>query len=167
MIQKLFPLDKNYLLRQAQASVLDTGLRVMVDELRASYTRLYNPLGLKDDTYLCIISNEDFPHEYVSYIYEQLCGIYRYRYGSNQLEILFDGRSHSDKYQEDWIVQLQEWVRELGNHESYVKSLLRMTLLYDTESRAIFSENRCKSFLNEYFEVKIIKRKGDLVLKTA
>jgi len=37
-----------------------------------------------------------------------------------------------------------------------------MSLLYDTNSSVEFSENRCKSFVNEYFGIKIIKRKGEL-----
>jgi hypothetical protein len=166
MIQKLFPLDKNYLLRQAQVGAQDEAVSLMMEELRSSYTRLYNPLQLRDDTYIRIISRRRFPMDYVKYIYEQLCGIYRYRYGSNQLEILFDGKSHLEKYKEDWLVQLRIWVNELGSHESYVKNLLKISLLYETQSRATFSENRCKGFINDYFEIKIIKRKGDLVLKT-
>lgn len=167
MIQKLFPLDKNYILRQAQTAALEKGVQVIVEELKASYTQLYNPLRLQDDTYVQILTNSDFPLDSISVIYQQLCGIYRYQYGSNQLEILFDGRTHFEKYQEDWIQQLRQWVKALGHHESYVKTMLRMTLLYDGQNRAVFAENRCKSFVNEFFEVKIIKRKGDLVLKMA
>ncbi len=147
--------------------VQDEAISLMMEELRISYTRLYNPLQLRDDTYIRIISNRRFPINHVKFIYEQLCGIYRYRYGSNQLEILFDGKSHLEKYKEDWLEQLSNWVKDLGAHEAYVKNLLRMTLLFDTENRAIFSENRCKGFINEYFEIKIVKRKGDLVLKSA
>jgi hypothetical protein len=81
--------------------------------------------------------------------------------------LLFDGRTHLEKFQEDWSLQLIEWVHELGYHEQYVKTMLRMTLLFDTESRAEWSENHCKFFINEYFELKIIKRKGELKLKIA
>ncbi len=44
MIQKLFPLDKNYILRQAQSVLEEELLDRMVVELKASYTQLYNPL---------------------------------------------------------------------------------------------------------------------------
>jgi hypothetical protein len=167
MIEKLFPLDKNYILRQAQSALEDKLMDVMVLELKRSYTTLYNPLGLMDNTYSQIIDTIDFPKEWVKVIYQQLCGIYRYKYGSNQLEFLFDGRSHFDKYKEDWAKCLVNWIRELGQHESYVKTMLRMTVLYDTPNRADFSENRCKSFINEYFRLRIIKRKGELKLKSA
>jgi len=45
MIQKLFPLDKNYILRQAQSVLEEELLDQMVAELKASYTQLYNPIS--------------------------------------------------------------------------------------------------------------------------
>ncbi|MCH7403326.1 hypothetical protein ACFOUP_08240 [Belliella kenyensis] len=165
MIQKLFPLDKNYILRQAQTALEDKALDLMVFELKKSYTALYNPLMLMDATYNQIIDTYDFPRERIRLIYRQLCGIYRYKFGDNQLELLFDGRSHFEKFQEDWILQFSTWLRELGRFEPYVKTMLRMTVLYDTESRAEWSENQCKAFVNQYFDLKIVKRNGELKLK--
>src|SRR5690606_1175952 len=162
MLQKLFPLDKNHIFRQAQSLLEERLLDLMLDELKIAYTMWYNPLGLMDDTYVQILNIRSFPKDRIRVIYEQLCGIYRYRYASNQLEFLFDGRSHLEKYQEEWVEQFLVWVKELGKQETYVKTMLRMTLLFDTDSRAEFSENRCKSFINEYFGVKVIKRKGQL-----
>lgn len=167
MIQKLFPLDKNYILRQAQTAMEDRMLDLMVFELKRSYTSLYNPLMLMDNTFNQILDAYDFPKDRLKIIYHQLCGVYRYKFGSNQLELLFDGRTHLDKFQEDWSGQLTEWIRELGQHEQYVKTMLRMTVLFDTESRAEWSENQCKAFINQYFDLKIVKRKGELKLKTA
>ena len=167
MIQKLCPLDKNYLLRQAQTVLEENLLDLMVFELKKSYTRLYNPLMLMDETFAAILDNYDYPKERLRLIYRQLCGIYRYQNGSNQLELIFDGRTHLDKFQEDWHKQLICWCMELGQHEGFVKTMLRMTLLYDTESRAEWSENQCKHFINAYFKLKIVKRKGELKLKIA
>lgn len=167
MIQKLFPLDKNYILRQAQSVMEEELLEIMVEQMKASYTQLYNPLGLVDDTYGRIIGSSDYPVDRIAVIYEQLSGIYRYKFGSNQLELLFDGRSHLDKYREDWKEQFIQWIQELGAHESYVKTMLRMTVLFDGENRAEFAENRCKSFVNDFFKLKVVKRKGALKLKTA
>lgn len=162
MLQKLFPLDKNHIFRQAQSVLEERLLELMVDELKKAYTLWYNPLGLMDDTYAQILSNKQFPQDRIRMIYAQLCGIYRYRSTSNQLEFLFDGRSHLEKYQDDWQEQFSLWLRGLGRHEAYVKTMLRMTLLYDTESRAEFAENRCKGFINDYFGVRVVKRKGQL-----
>ena len=167
MIQKLFPLDKNYILRQAQSILEEQMLEVMVFELKKSYTQLYNPLMLMDETFAKILDTYEYPKDRLRMIYRQLCGIYRFKNKDNQLELLFDGRTHLEKFQEEWSLQLIQWVHELGYHEQYVKTMLRMTLLFDTESRAEWSENHCKFFINEYFELKIIKRKGELKLKIA
>jgi hypothetical protein len=167
MIQKLFPLDKNYILRQAQTAMEDRMFELMIFELKRSYTVLYNPLMLMDNTFNQILDAHDFPTDRLKVIYHQLCGVYRYKFGSNQLELLFDGRTHLDKFQEDWSGQLTAWIRELGQHEQYVKTMLRMTILFDTDSRAEWSENQCKAFINQYFDLKIVKRKGELRLKIA
>lgn len=165
MIQKLFPLDKNYILRQAQSVLEEEMIDRMVFELKRSYTFLYNPLRLMDQTYAQILDTYDFPRERARLIYRQLCGIYRYKHGDNQLELLFDGRTHFEKFQEDWSEALVGYVQELGIHEQYVKSMLRMTLLFDTETRAEWAENHCKAFINQYFELKVFKRQGELRLK--
>jgi|TARA_R110001632_G_scaffold174245_1_gene293837 hypothetical protein len=166
MNKKLFPLDKNYILRQAQDAIEKEMMGMMVDELKKAFTLLFNPLELQDDTYLKILSEKAFPEDHLSIIYKQLAGIFRYRFGTNQLELRFDGKSHFEKYQDDWKETLQKWVQILGQNPAYVKNLLRMTLLYDTPSRALFAENRCKSILNEHFGILIVKRKGDLLMKT-
>jgi hypothetical protein len=165
MIDKLFPLDKNYILRQAQFVLEEELLDQMVYELKRSYTYLYNPLQLMDQTYAMILDTFQFPSDRVRLIYRQLSGIYRFKNRDNQLELLFDGRTHFDKFKEDWEACFIVWLRELGQHEQYVKTMLRMTLLYDTESRAEWAENHCKAFINQYFELKVVKRQGELRLK--
>lgn len=167
MIQKLFPLDKNYILRQAQSLLEERMLEMMVFELKRSYTQLYNPLMLMDEVFAKILDTYDYPTDRLRVIYRQLCGIYRYQHKNNQLELLFDGRTHLEKFQDDWGTQFTAWLRELGQHEQYVKTMLRMTILYDTDSRAEWAENHCKFFVNQYFDLKIIKRKGELRLKSA
>ncbi|NVJ87184.1 MAG: hypothetical protein HWE15_12810 [Algoriphagus sp.] len=167
MIQKLFPLDKNYILRQAQFAMEEELLEQMVYELKRSYTYLYNPLQLMDSTYAAILDNFEFPTDRIRLIYRQLCGVYRYLNGDNQLELLFDGKSHFDKFKEDWERSFLNYVRELGQHEAYVKTMLRMTILYDTESRAEWAENNCKAFINQHFGIRVIKRHGELKLKAS
>ena len=167
MIEKLFPLDKNYILRQAQSALEEELVDRMVFELKRSYTFLYNPLRLMDQTYALILDTVEFPRERVRLIYRQLCGVYRYLHRDNQLELLFDGRTHFEKFQEDWSQALITYVQQLGQHEQYVKTMLRMTLLYDTESRAEWAENHCKAFINQHFELKVVKRHGELRLKVS
>lgn len=165
MIQKLFPLDKNYILRQAQSVLEEELIDRMIFELKRSYTSLYNPLQLMDTTYALILDTFDCPRDRARLIYRQLCGIYRYKHGDNQLEMLFDGRTHLDKFQEDWSSAFTDYVRELGSYEQYVKTMLRLTILFDTDSRAEWAENHCKAFINQHFELKVVKRQGELHLK--
>jgi hypothetical protein len=165
MIQKLFPLDKNYILRQAQSALEEELIDRMIVELKRSYTLLFNPLRIMDETYAKILKTNEFSRERVRMIYRQLAGIYRYKHGDNQLELLFDGRTHFEKFQEDWTMALIGYLQDMGIYEQYVKTMLRMTVLYDTESRAEWAENHCKSFINQYFELKVVKRQGELRLK--
>lgn len=165
MIQKLFPLDKNYILRQAQSVLEEELIDRMIFELKRSYTILYNPLRLMDETFAQILDNYEFPRERVRMIYRQLSGIYRFKHGDNQLELLFDGRTHFEKFQEDWSAAFVSYVQDLGIYEQYVKTMLRMTLLYDTETRAEWAENHCKAFINQHFACKVVKRQGELRLK--
>jgi len=165
MIQKLFPLDKNYILRQAQSVLEEELIDRMIFELRISYTLLYNPLRLMDPTFERVLDTYDFPRERARMIYRQLCGIYRYKHGDNQLELLFDGRTHFEKFQEDWSAALVQYVRQLGIHEQYVKTMLRMTILFDMETRAEWAENHCKAFINQFYQLKVVKRQGELKLK--
>lgn len=167
MIDKLFPLDKNYILRQAQFAMEEELLEQMVYELKRSYTFLYNPLQLMDATYARILDEFEYPSDRIRLIYRQLCGIYRFRHGDNQLEFLFDGRSHFDKFKEEWEACFIDWVKKLGQHEPYVKTMLRMTILFDTETRAEWAENHCKAFINQYFDLKVVKRQGELLLKVS
>lgn len=165
MIQKLFPLDKNYILRQAQSALEEDLIDRMIVELKRSYTFLFNPLLIMDTTYHKILNTNEFPRERVRIIYRQLSGIYRYKHGDNQLELLFDGRTHLEKFQDEWTAVLLSYLQDLGFREQFVKTMLRMTVLYDTETRAEWAENHCKAFINQYFELKIIKRQGELRLK--
>ncbi len=167
MIAKLFPRDKNYILRQAQYVKEDEFIGLMIMELKRSYTILYNPLQIMDQTYSKIINTNEVPLDRVRIIYRQLCGIYRYKNDNNQLEFLFDGRTHLEKFQDDWAEALLGYLRQLAYNEQYVKTMLRMTLLFDTDSRAQWAENNCKSFISQYFDLKFVKRRGELLLKVS
>ena len=72
MIDKLFPLDKNYILRQAQFVLEEELMDQMIYELKRSYTYLYNPLRLMDQTYAMILDTFDFPKDRVPVSYTHL-----------------------------------------------------------------------------------------------
>ncbi len=94
MVRKFFPQDKNYLLEEAQLRVKDRLLTTLIDKAIFTYQRMNNPLGLND------AFSEKIAHYYpvdlgsLYTFYETLAGIYRFKYGENQLGFLWDGRDH-------------------------------------------------------------------------
>ena len=46
----LFPLDKNYILKEAQADTQNELLANLVAVIKETYLTLFNPLDLEDDT---------------------------------------------------------------------------------------------------------------------
>ena len=101
MVRKFFPQDKNYLLEEAQLRVKDRLLTILIDKAICTYQRVHNPLGLNDAFSEKIIRY--YPADLTSLyaFYETLAGVYRFKYGENQLGFLWDGRDHTDKYGED------------------------------------------------------------------
>ncbi len=99
MSRKYFPFGKNYLLKEVQASSQDRLLSTLINTVKDCYEAYHNPLGLLDDTVLKIRSTVSTNLEYFEEFHEDLAGIYRYKYGKVQLEFLWDGTSHTEKYQ--------------------------------------------------------------------
>ncbi len=93
-------------------------------------------------------------------IYENLAAIYRYQYGDAQLEIIWDGKSHFEKFTEDWSRVYSEWVNELCLNRSFVKGILQLTVFNDQKKNTFFIENSIKGMINEYFNLKILTRNG-------
>ena len=96
MKRRFFPFDKNYLLENAQMEQKDFLLKQLVQIVKEIYLLRYNPLGLKDKSIEKILSTTAYNFQELSVFYEELAGFYRYKYSSNQLELLFDGSDHSE-----------------------------------------------------------------------
>ena len=58
MIQKFFPLDKNYILETAQVIQMDVLLYELSETVKKYYLQRHNPMGLIDDTVLKIKAHE-------------------------------------------------------------------------------------------------------------
>ena len=130
MIQKLFPLDKNYILKEAQLITKQSLLETLVKEVKKCYLFQCNPLGLVDDTVLKITRTDEYSLLLLEDFYEHLAGIYRFKFGANQLEFLFDGRTHFEKYQEDWTAAFIQWVALFCKEENFLKAVLEATILF-------------------------------------
>lgn len=165
MQRKLFPLDKNYILQEAQAASKPYLLNALVEKVKACYLRYCNPLGLEDDTVLKIKNCIDYDTHLLADFYEHLAGIYRFKYGSNQLEFIFDGRSHLEKYQEEWEAAFMGWVLEFCSEENFLKAILEVTIFYPKGRKALLAGNRLKVFIAQQFYMKVYKRRGIVPLK--
>ena len=94
MEHRLFISDKNYLLKEAQFSQKNYLLQKLIRSVKRIYMEDCNPLGIMDDTILKLKDSKAFGVEFLDRFYFELAGIYRFKYGENQLEFLFDGVSH-------------------------------------------------------------------------
>ncbi len=160
MIQKFFPLDKNYILKKVQADTKSQLLLGLTDEVKSFYLENYNPLGIEDDVILKIKTSVNCNIEFLDNFYQELSGIYRYKYSCNQLELIFDGRSHYEKYLDDWKEAYFSWIREFCQSPNFVKAVLECTVLYPEDKKAVLAQQRMKYFLTRHFELKVYKYKG-------
>jgi hypothetical protein len=167
VLRKFFPLDKNYVLEEAQLSLKQALLQHLVDYVKVEYLLRSNPLGLADETALKIQqhSNTDFRH--LNEFYLNLMGIFRFRnYSDNQLQFLFDGRGDFEKYQQEWSSQFKMWTKEFCKHPNFMRAILDLTVFYPTDSPVLMVDSRMHVFISNFFEVKIHPQKG-IIRKSA
>lgn len=160
MIRKYFPLDKNYLLEKAQLSLEQTLIPQIIEITKDQYQLRYNPLGLEDKAWLRIKNYKLKKTERFVPFYRDLAGVYRYKFGDNQLEFLFDGTDHLQKYKDDWSTTLCKWIEVFCEKEQFIRVVLDMSVYYNEVERPQLIENRLQSFIPHFFELKISKQKG-------
>lgn len=163
MIRKFFPLDKNYVLEQAQLSLQPHLLDYLVDFVKVQYMLQYNPLGIVDETVQRIENHASSDHTRLNDLYLNLMGIFRFRnYHNNQLEFVFDGRDPFEKYSEEWQIEFKKWARELCQHKNFIWGVLELTVFYPQDDEANFIGERLNAFVTQFFELKIHPQKGIL-----
>lgn len=163
VIRKFFPLDKNYVLEQAQLSLQPHLLDYLVDFVKVQYMLQYNPLGIVDETVQRIESHVSADNTRLNDLYLNLMGIFRFRnYHDNQLEFVFDGRDPFEKYSEEWQIEFKKWARELCQHKNFIWGVLELTVFYPQDDEANFIGNRLNAFVTQFFELKIHPQKGIL-----
>ena len=155
-----FEKDKNVLLKAAQDQIFSDLARRLVEVTISKYSVYFNPLGLVDDTFQQILDYQFNNIGELEGIYENLCVAYRYKYGDNQLEIIWDGKSHEEKYKEDWGQTFERWVNDLTENPSVIKGILQLTVFNENKKNLTFVRNAVKGLINDYFEIKILKRNG-------
>lgn len=160
MIRKFFPLDKNYLLEQAQLQTKDCLLSDVLIRVGRAYEAVHNPLGLEDDFVRKIRQFKPNSVQNLDEFYYLLCGLYRYRYGNNQLELLWDGSDHLTRYKSDWQKAFCEWIDHLCSDPLFVQAVLDLTVFFPEDQKPALAEVRMQHFIRSHFSIKIHRTKG-------
>lgn len=163
MLRKFFPLDKNYVLEEAQLSLENSLLEYLVDFVKVQYMLQYNSLGLVDETVQRIENHQSKDYTKLRDLYIDLMGIFRFQhYHDNQLEFSFDGREPFDQYCEEWTTEYKKWVRHLCRQKNFIWGVLELTVFYPKEAEARFIGERIQVLIAQFFEIKIHPQKGIL-----
>jgi hypothetical protein len=161
VLRKFFPLDKNYILEEAQLSLEQSLLQYLVDFVKVEYLMRSNPLGMMDDMATRIQEHHTADFRHLHEFYLNLMGVFRYKfYGDNQLEFIFEGKDAYHHYQEEWTLQFRKWTGGFCKHHNFLRAVLDLTVFYPVDSPVLMVDNRMNAFVSQYFEVKIDPRKG-------
>lgn len=163
LIKKFFPLDKNYLLEEAQHRLENELLVTLTNCVVAIYESRINPLGLLDSFALKIKNYKPQDLKSLHNFYERISAIYRYKFGANQLEFLWDGSNHLDYYQKNWRQTFQDWTEKFCKQELFIQAVLDLTVFHPDDDEAQMIENRMNHFVLKYFDAKIDKVRGLMV----
>lgn len=159
--KKLFPADKNYILKEVQVRTEDELLVWLVDYVKEYYETFHNPLGLIDTTIETIRSATFNNSNLFKEFYDDLSGIYRYKHGEVQLAFLFDGDSHYAKYKSEWKVTFMKWVTQLLANRVIMRAFLEITVFGVTNEKQLeLILNRLKIYVEQHFQLKIYKYRG-------
>jgi len=162
-----FPQDKNYILKEAQANTLEQLLTKLGNDVKHTYLNRFNPLNLEDDTIKAIKNCQVLSVKHLGEFYRELAGVYRYKIGSNQLEFIFSGKSHYQKYLDDWTEIFEIWMEDFMNSPYFIRAVLQMTILKPNHRVALLAKNRLKVYLSQYFNLKVYKYHGIVPIQAA
>jgi len=163
VVRKFFPLDKNYVLEEAQLSLESSLLQYLVDFVKVEYLMQANPLGVMDEMACKIQEHDQSDYRHLHEFYLTLMGIFRYKYyGDNQLEFIFEGRDAFDVYKDEWTRQFKRWTREFCKHPGFLRAVLDLTVFYPVDSPVLMVDNRMNAFLSDFFGVRIHPQRGIL-----
>jgi len=162
LIKKFFPLDKNYLLEQAQIHSREGLLSILVEKAKSAYEHQINPLGLVDSFTQKIRNTRPRSLELLFDLYDRLAAIYRFKFGHNQLEFLWDGTDHLNHYTQNWHKQFLLWSEQFCQHELFIQTILDLTIFLDRDELPQMWESRLNHFITKHLEVKFHKSKGIL-----
>jgi len=167
VIRKFFPLDKNYLLEEAQLVLQDDLLYQLIEKVKRSYQQVHNPLGLNDTFSQQITEYKTRNVKPLQGFYQNLAAVYRYKFGDNQLQFAWDGRDHREIYQAEWSAIFEQWTDDFCREELFLQAVLDLTVFLPANRQAHLAENRMNHFILKHFEIKFHKIRGIVEMKVA
>ena len=159
--KKWFLMDKNYILKESQIVLKEQLVFWTVNYAKNFYHQHHNPLGLLDDTVSQIKQARFTEYHLLETFYAKLASVYRYKHGETQLQMLFDGATHYEKYKSDWLTTYKKWVNELFMEWLTLRAILEITVFTKPDEHQLHLINhRLQTYIEEYFEVRLYVYKG-------
>ena len=160
---KYFKQDKNSILRAAQGFVEPQLLQKWAKIALDTYYKLENPMGLMDDFILGLQEVAAYDTTFLREPYELLAAIYRFHKGDNQLEFIWDGRSHYEVYAERWSEAYEGWITDITQKPEVYRAILKICILKQEASSKFLFYGIRRTILSQ-FNVTLGRNKW---LKTA
>ena len=159
--KKWFLMDKNYILKEAQLVLKEQLVFWTVSHAKEYYQQQYNPLGLVDKT-VALIQQSDFSDFHLlEKFYTRLASVYRYKHGETQLELLFDGATHYEKYKTDWLFTYKKWVNNQFSEWLTLRAILEITAFQQHDDHQLqLINHRLQYYIEEHFDVRLFVYKG-------
>ena len=120
-----------------------------------------------DETTRQIVSHQSCYVRELREFYRNMAAVYRFKYGDNQLELIFDGREHLCKYKEDWENVMMNWISEMCNSPLFIRAVLELSVFYPKDRKAQLAANRMQNYLHSHFSLKIYKYRGIVEMNVA
>jgi hypothetical protein len=158
VVRKFFPLDKNYLLEQVQLQLESALLAQLFEIIQKHYQWRYNPLGLSDLLTDRVMAYSPTSFETLHPFYLNLAGVYRFKFGQNQLEFLWDGTDHTEQYRKDWTTFFAKMAEQFSAQELFLRAVLDLTVFSNDGPPPAMVESRMNHFLAQAFELKFHKK---------
>ena len=152
--EKYFPQDKNYLLKSVQAFSKESLLQNWLTELLKAYSYQHNPMGLVDDFILELQQKITSAKVLLEENYDLLAAIYRHNHSDNQLEIMWDGRSHMEAYDSEWKEKYTHWINSLSQIKEIQRPIIRYAVSESDINHQFLKQSIRKGILS-YFGLRM------------
>lgn len=159
--KKWFMMDKNYILKEAQLVLKEQLVFWTVQYAKDFYKQHHNPLGLIDATAKKINEATFDRFDLLEPFYDRMASVYRYKHGETQLELLFDGESHYEKYKGEWMDTYKTWVHDLFMKWLTLRAILEITVYHRFGPHEIeLIDLRLQNHIEDHFDVRLYVYKG-------